>query len=201
MAFWRELKNKVSRYISNHSTLLIYSSLFLISIIGYLNYELTYNQKDLLFWMRELRELHREFETLMIILVTAILLAKILCLIFVATMNWKSISLFRELTTLDFRRNYADFIFVKLTTQITRIEKKLHRSGRIPSHEFYEARKEIENKIAEFKRDARRLINPTEFELILPSEEIFDCQDFEGVDHSLQNIHIEEDRIRNMVKA
>ncbi|KAL5273657.1 hypothetical protein ACFFRR_000421 [Megaselia abdita] len=201
MFFWRQTREALLKFIEHHSVILIYTSLFLFLSIGYLNYELKYNQKDLLFWTRELRELHREFESLLVVLITAILLAKIICLVFIATINFKPLKLFRELTTLDFRRNYADYIFLKLTTQITRIEEQLHRNGKIPSFEFYEARKEIETKIAEFKRDARRLVNPTEFEVILPSEEIFDCRDYEGVDKRFHNVHIEETRIKDMLSS
>lgn len=198
---WRRIRQVGANFLAHHSVLLIYTSLFLFLSIGYLNYELKYNKKDLLFWTRELRELHREFESLLVVLITAILLSKVLCLVFIATINWKPIKLFRELTTLDFRRNYADYIFMRLTTQISRIEEQLHRNGQIPSLEFYEARKEIENKIAEFKRDARRLVNPTEFEIILPSEEIFDCHEYEGVDSRFQNVHVEEERIKDMLKS
>lgn len=201
MLNWRQIRQAGGNFVAQHSVLLIYTSLILFLSIGYLNYELKYNKKDLLFWTRELRELHREFESLLVVLITAILLAKILCVVFVATINWKPMKLFRDLTTLDFRRNYADYIFMKLTTQISRIEEQLHRNGHIPSREFYEARQEIENKIAEFKRDARRLINPTEFEIILPSEEIFDCHEYEDVDRKFQHVHVEEARIKDMLKS
>lgn len=162
MLNWRQIRQAGGNFVAHHYVLLIITSLFLFLSIGYGNYELKYNQKDLLFWTRELPEVHREFEALPVVLVTSIVF--VLCMVLVATINWRPIKLFRDLTTLDFRRKYADYLFMKLTTQISRIEEQLHRNGRIPSQEFYEARKEIEKKIAEFKRDARRLINPTEFE-------------------------------------
>lgn len=192
MLTWPELRNAVKKIVTEHPALLIYSSLLLLSTIGFLNYELKYNQKDLLFWTRELRELHSEYKSLLAIMIVAILLANIIGLVFVVVINWKYVKLYRELTVLEFRRNYADFTFKKFMTHISRIENQLRSQGQNPSPEFYQAKKDIEKKIAEFKKDTRRLINPTGFNVFLPTDQIFDCPVFDELDRRSKNFYAED---------
>lgn len=98
-------------------------------------------------------------------------------------MNSRSFTWFDELSQLEVKKRYADFLFIRLIADIDKIESKYLRSAKeneIASlKSFILAHEDMRKTIDNFRKDARKLLTPNEIEVSLPIDEVYGLMDDE----------------------
>ncbi|CAD7003559.1 unnamed protein product [Ceratitis capitata] len=160
-----------------------FMSVFTIVFIGFLHYELKHNSRDLIYWKDLLDFCYNELEHFALILIMVVVLIKVIFLAFIIVMNSRSFTWFDELSQLEVKKRYADFLFIRLIADIDKIESKYLRSAKeneIASlKSFILAHEDMRKTIDNFRKDARKLLTPNEIEVSLPIDEVYGLMDDE----------------------
>lgn len=92
-------------------------------------------------------------------------------------MNRPSLDWYDQLSQLEVKKRYADFLFLRLIANIDSIEAKYLRNDRsneaIALKAFIMAHEDMSRTIAMFRKDARKLLTPNEMEITMPLEDVY----------------------------
>ncbi|CAD7091340.1 unnamed protein product [Hermetia illucens] len=193
------LKTSLHNFFLNHYHLVIIVSTIVASLTGYFHLQLYYYDHDFLYWCNSLSELYKRYEFLFLATMATVLLIKLLVTFLLFAVNTGPMEWFDDLTRLEVKKRYADFLFIRLVSEISQIKERELRSKAIISvASFIRAHEEIQEKIARFRKDARKLFQPNEVEASLPPEEVYDTEE-EQLDDKYAHLKIEEEVIKKMV--
>ncbi|XP_053956614.1 uncharacterized protein LOC128862169 [Anastrepha ludens] len=179
----RKLCQKLHQFFQEHYPYIWFVSVFTVVFIGFLHYELKHNSRDLIYWKDLLDFCYNELEHFALVLILIVVLIKVIFLAFIIIMNTRSFTWFDELSQLEVKKRYADFLFIRLIADIDKIESKCLRCAKeneIASlKSFILAHEDMRKTIDNFRKDARKLLTPNEIEVSLPIEEVYGLMDDE----------------------
>ncbi|XP_036336346.1 uncharacterized protein LOC118746606 [Rhagoletis pomonella] len=179
----RKLCQKLHQLFQDRYPYIWFVSVFTAVFTGFLHYELKHNSRDLIYWKELLDYCYNELEHFALILIMIVVLIKVTFLAFIIAMNSRSFTWFDELSQLEVKKRYADFLFIRLIADIDKIESKYLRcanENEIASlKSFILAHEDMRKTIDHFRKDARRLLTPNEIEVSLPIDEVYGLMDDE----------------------
>lgn len=177
----RKVLQKFHQIFQDNYPYIWFMSVFSIVFIGFLHYELKHNSRDLIYWKDLLEFCYNELEHFALILIMLVVLIKVVFLAFIIVMNSRSFNWFDELSQLEVKKRYADFLFIRLVADIDKIEAKYLRNSKnnevISLKSFIMAHEDMRLTIENFRKDARKLLSPNEVEVSLPIEEVYGVMD------------------------
>ncbi|XP_065362494.1 uncharacterized protein LOC135955972 [Calliphora vicina] len=177
MQSFRRILQKFHYIFQEHYPCIWFGSVFTLVLVGFLHFELKQNNKDLLYWKNLLQYCYQELEQFAIMLIMLMILVKIIFVGLIIMMNTKTVHWYDELTQLEVKKRYADFLVLRLIADIDKIEAKYLRNNKtsdiITLKSFILAHENMKKSVENFRKDARKLLAPNEVEITLPIEEVY----------------------------
>lgn len=177
MFIFRKVSTATINFFQNYHLQLLFISLFSLIVTAFLHFELTKNNRDLIYWQNLFQRCYQEMEHFALFLIMSILLFKLLMIILILMMNGPSLDWYDQLSQLEVKKRYADFLFLRLIANIDSIEAKYLRNDRsneaIALKAFIMAHEDMSRTIAMFRKDARKLLTPNETEITMPLEDVY----------------------------
>lgn len=177
MHLLRKILQKCNHIFQNHYTGIFFVTVLPLIFVGFLHYELKHHNKDLIYWQNLLQFMYGELEQFALVLILLVLLMKIIFLCIIVVFNKQTVSWYDELSQLEVKKRYADFLLLRLIADIDQIETKYlwqkNTSDIIALKKFMLAHENMKKSVENFRKDARKLLTPNEEEISLPIEEVY----------------------------
>ncbi|KAM7356676.1 uncharacterized protein ACRADG_002328 [Cochliomyia hominivorax] len=177
MQIFRRILLKFHNIFQQHYPTIWFGSIFILVLIGFLHFELKQNNKDLLYWKNLAQICYHELEQFALMLIMFVILVKIIFVGIILMTNTHTIHWYDELTQLEIKKRYADFLLLRLIADIDKVEAKYLRSGKtsdiITLKTFILAHENMKQSVENFRKDARKLLTPNEVEITLPIQEVY----------------------------
>lgn len=206
----RHIFQKVHRFFWKYYPYIWFWSLALILCVAFLHYELKHNDQDFVYWKILMHFCYNELQSFMVILVAAIIVLKGLMFLFLIAINTSPLQRYGDLSHLEVKKRYADFLFVRLISEIDKIEakhlrEKIRDNDVIALKSFILAHEDMQKTIANFRKDARRLLTPSEDDISRSIHEVYGIFDDELLMHNSRlgqrNITVDDSLIRSLVNS
>ncbi|XP_055915176.1 uncharacterized protein LOC129948268 [Eupeodes corollae] len=197
--FWN-IHRKFRKVFESYYQHILVVSLIIAASLGYIHFEIqhhTTNSKDLDQW-NDFIQIFNEQEALFIF---PLLLLLIVAMIgFVIAINLESMRNYNNLTYLEIKKRYADFLFIQLITRIEQTEKKHFIDRNIIAIEsFIHAHEELRKTIDKFRMDTKQLMALSEFDELVSPEMLFADEE---IRHSrFVDLSMEEDVVRDLASS
>ncbi|XP_023303703.2 uncharacterized protein LOC111685671 [Lucilia cuprina] len=177
MTSFRRILQKLHYIFQDHYPCIWFFSIFTIVIVGFLHFELKQNNKDLIYWKNLVQFCYHELEQFAIMLIILVIMIKIIFVGVIIMSNTHTVHWYDELTQLEVKKRYADFLLLRLIADIDNIETKYLRNNKtsdiITLKSFILAHENMKKSVENFRKDARKLMTPNEVEITLPIEEVY----------------------------
>lgn len=177
MQSFRKILQKFHNIFQYHYPCIWFISIFTIVLISFLHFELKKNNKDLIYWRNLVQFCYHELEQFALMIIMFVILIKIIFVAIILMSNSRTVQWYDELTQLEVKKRYADFLLLRLIADIDKIETKYLRNGKtsdiITLKSFILAHENMKKSVENFRKDARKLLTPNEVEITLPIEEVY----------------------------
>ncbi|XP_055848958.1 uncharacterized protein LOC129913969 [Episyrphus balteatus] len=196
--FWN-IHRKFRKIFDIYYQQILVISLIIAATLGYFHFEMQQNNQQLEHQWKQFLQLYHEQEVFIVIF--PILLLLIAAMVgFIIAINLDSLRNYDQLTYLEIKKRYADYLFIQLVTRIEKTEKKLlYDRNLIPIESFIHAHEEMRKTIDKFRMDTKELLSLSEFDELVPWEMFF--ADDEIRRSRFLHLSMEEDVVRDLASS
>lgn len=202
------ISRKIHRFILKNYPQIAIGCICSLLLFGYLHFELLNSNRDLIYWTNIIKTNIARLDEYGFLLIVLIIGFKIFTISFVVWLNSPTMDLYNRLSQLEVKKRYADFLLLRLLSEIEGIEMEYLRSK--STNELLDlktlimAHDEMTRSVQKFRRDARKLLWPNETEITLSIEDVYglmadeeDC--LKKSKFYRMNIHASDDLIRKLI--
>ncbi|XP_026847892.1 uncharacterized protein LOC6601413 [Drosophila persimilis] len=176
MDLWKGLWRQCVNFFSyNYPCIAVYTSAGAV-VTAYLHYHLRIHSLDLMYWKNVAESFSKEIDTFQLGMICVIFAINGVY-VFVLLTVYLCPALERddvEMTLLEIKDRYARYILLRLIARLDRIQGGLsNRRQSLCLQDYTRAHSSMAKAVAVFRKDARKLILPSESEIMLPIEDIY----------------------------
>ncbi|XP_075146274.1 uncharacterized protein LOC142220807 [Haematobia irritans] len=187
MKIFRLIFIKIHTFFHLYHLPILVLSIISLMFAEFLHIQLIKYNHDLIYWIEFLQKIYKNWN----ILIPMAILGLVAFTIFLSlTGNWLTTSCgsdswSRDLSHLEVKKRYGDFLLLRLISQIDEIEEKYFQNNsdnKIELTAIIKAYEEISKVIAEFRNEARKLLTPNETEIAMSIEDVYGIMESDEIE-------------------
>lgn len=183
----KTILKSIHYFMLEHHDQVIVFAICIGAFTAYFHLQLHLMDRDLNYWTYTIRELYNTYETLFIITSFVIFSFFVIIVTAFVMFSQRFVKRCETMSRLEIRKRYADFLFIRLVSEINKIKHKVRKDNEMVSAStILKAHEDIKHEIDEFKEGVKKILTPNPEEFRVPPEDYYDMDEEEYEELSKQ---------------